>query len=145
MLGGRKKGDPRVKRALDELRYKYTVNSSGDYELIFELDDDRTQKAFVNSNTETFCEVEIREVWSVGFIADGMPMSKLANFLLLDNGRVKIGSWRIAKLSGGKVAIIYGAQVSADADAETLRACLNIVSNKADELENALGDGQDIL
>lgn len=145
MLGGRKKGDPRVKRALDELRYKYTVDSDGDYQLIFDLGDDRTQKAFVNSDTTNFWDLEIREVWSVGFIANGMPTSKLANFLLLDNGRVKIGSWRITKFSGGKVAIIFGAHVSADADAETLQACLNIVSNKADELENALGDGQDIL
>lgn len=145
MLGARKQGDPRVRRLLDQLGYRYTVDAEGNYDLLFELADGRTQRAFINSNTEHFGELEIREVWSVGFVIPEMPTRELANFLLLDNCAVKLGSWRLLQMPDGNVLIIFATQVSADADAETLRSCLHGVLTKADHLEKNLGGGLDIL
>src|SRR5215208_3033791 len=66
--------DPRVKAALDAIGYKYELTEDNDYRLTIENDQiekvvdgklsHRSQLAYVNSNTEKYSSLEIREVWS---------------------------------------------------------------------------------
>lgn len=143
MLGSNLRGDPRVKGILDRLGFRYEVDHDGDFKVQVLLPGGRSQVGFINSGTETFSGIEIREIWSVGFIAPGLPNEKLANILLKDNAEVKLGAWRVKQLRDGRSLIIFAAHVSADVDEETLNAALEAVLRKADQLEeNLTGDDQ---
>lgn len=43
MILGRKQGDPRVKRILDALELKYSIDSDGDFKVVLEFSDGRSK------------------------------------------------------------------------------------------------------
>src|SRR4051794_2017010 len=92
--------DPRVKAALDQLGYKYELNSDNDYKLVpiettqvgTTADGKpkwRSNLVYVNSNVEKYGRLEIREVLAPAFLLDGPVSAELANRLLLENNSVK--------------------------------------------------------
>jgi len=135
MIGSTKQSDPRVGRVLDELEYGYEIDKDGDFKLQFDLGEGRSQVGFINSNTQSFGDIEIREVYSVGCIVGGPPDAQLLSSLLQHNGVVKLGAWRISELQNGDVAIIFAAHIAADTDARTLGAIIELVLKTADEFE----------
>ncbi len=135
MLGGNRRGDPRVKGVLDRLGFRYEVDNDGDFKVQVLLPGGRSQVGFINSGTQLFCGIEIREIWSLAFIAPGLPNERLANILLKDNSEVKLGAWRVKELRDGRSLVIFAAHISADVDEETLNAVLEVVLRKADQLE----------
>ncbi|HID74448.1 MAG TPA: hypothetical protein EYP56_00435 [Planctomycetaceae bacterium] len=137
------KSDPRVKALLEELEVKYTVDKDGDYRVINSFENGRSQLVFVNSNTSKLATMEIREVWSVGYLSEGTVSPAVARNLLLENGRVKIGGWQLSRFSG-KEAGVFRAQIKADCDARTLLLTLHAVSQTADEKEKELVGGDDL-
>lgn len=142
MFGSKKQGDPRVQRALDRLGLKYRVDSDGDFVLIFDLGRGRSQQVFINSETYMYAGLEIRPVWSIAGKTDGPPAPELMYHLLLDNRAVKFGSWRVSANEGGVHIITFAAQVAAGADADFLLPVIQMVTEKADELEEMLGGDQ---
>lgn len=134
MFGTRTKGDDRVRSALDTESINYEIDDDGDFKVIFDLGEGRSQVAFVNSNTETFDGLEIREVWSVGLVGNGQLTAEVANSLLARNATYKLGGWEIAQ-QGGKVMAIFKICVSASATPSELRSILETVSLMADEIE----------
>jgi len=136
--------DERVKRLLDKLELKYVVDKDGDFKLIMKLAHDRTQLVFVNSNTEKFRNMEIREVWSVAYLpSDGIISESVALNLLRANTKMKLGAWQIQRI-GGKDAAAFTVKLAADTDAETLNAIMVYVSEAADEKENELTQTDDL-
>lgn len=133
---GKKRADPRVRRLLDELGCRYEIDGDGDFKLTLNLGDGRSQLGFINSNTTSFSGLEIREIYSLGYILDSEPSEKIANFLLRDNGQVKMGAWRISGgVEGGRCGLIFAAHIGADCDAQTLSTVLEFVFRKADRFE----------
>ena len=63
--------------ALDAKGISYTVDSDGDYKIVLGTNDDRTQLAFVRSSTNEYGNMEIREIWSFGYKADGDEFPKV--------------------------------------------------------------------
>ena len=59
--------DPAIATQLKKLGYEYEVDDDGDYKLTFSLDGDRSQLAFVLSQTESFGQFRIREVWAPAY------------------------------------------------------------------------------
>jgi hypothetical protein len=141
--------DPRVKAALEEIGYKYELTEDNDYRLTIENDQIekvvngkttyRSQLAYVNSNTEKYSSLEIREVWSPAFYSAGPLSAAIANRLLRENNSVKFGAWRVdVQESSGKYLTMFAVQIAADSDAESLRLAIKSVILVADRMEKEL-------
>ena len=129
--------DQRVEALLGELELKYQIDSDGDFRLILKLDSGRTQLVFVNSRTETLDEFEIREIWSVAYVASTSLSSFTANMLLLDSYKKKIGAWQTVK-DDGKYIVMFAAKIPADCEASMLNSTLWGVAESADQMERDL-------
>lgn len=138
-VGKKKTGDKRVAAALDQAELKYEVTDRGDFKLLYELDDDRTQVVIIGSKTEKLGDLEIREVWSIAQQSDGEFDGETANALLVDNGNRKVGAWQVAvEEETDQHTAIFSAQVDAAADSAALAQVIVAVVQTADEMENEL-------
>jgi hypothetical protein len=142
-IGAKKEHDARVERLLEAIDLKYEIDSDGDFQLGNRFDNGRTQRLFVNSNTERYQNMEIREVWSVAYISEDAVSSTIMRNLLKDNGTKKLGSWKLITNNGKEVAVFY-AQIAADADRTAFLSALQIVSQAADEMEKQLTGKDDL-
>lgn len=150
--------DPRVRAALDEIGYKYEMTDDNDYKLVpIQTEESgktadgkpvyRSQLVYVNSNTEKYGTLEIREVLSPAFLSNGPLSAAVANRLLRENNSVKLGSWRLVVINSGanagKYLAMYAAQISADSDPEALRLTIKSVILIADRMEKELTGADD--
>ena len=138
--GGRKAGDARVKALLDQIGYKYELTATGDFKLIpIKTEDGRSQLVYVNSNTQQYSSLEIREVMSPAYLSTGPLSAAVANRLLRENGEVKFGAWRVEIHNNGqKYLALFAVQIAANSDAETLRLAIKSVLLVADRMEKEL-------
>ncbi|HEX8139280.1 MAG TPA: hypothetical protein VF544_17085 [Pyrinomonadaceae bacterium] len=145
--------DARVRAALDKIGYKYELNAANDYKLV-PIETERagtkadgtpvfrTQLVYVNSNTERYGTLEIREVLAPVMIVPGPLPADVANRLLRENNQVKLGAWRLVAITtgpnAGKSLAMFAAQINADADPESLRLTIKSVILIADRMEKEL-------
>jgi len=135
--------DARIAAQLKSLNFTYVVTEDGDYRLVIEIGDrKRTQLVVVNSNTEFYDKVEIREVWSTALLVNDPVDAALAGRLLKANDTLKLGAWRVwpAEENGdtAQVYIVFAAQIDASATEEMLAAALSMVAETADALEKEI-------
>ncbi len=142
LVGSKKSGDKRVREDLNELGLKFSIDDDGDFRLHNEVADDRSQLIWVISNTSKLRELEVREVWSIGYKTSTPFSAKLATRLLSENCETKVGAWQMRKMGENYVAV-FSAQIAADADAETLETIIDAVAQTADNLEKDLTSGDD--
>ncbi len=138
--------DSRIKNLLDQTSLKYEVDSDGDFKLLYEYDDGRSHIVFVNSKTETYGGMEIREIWSVGYMTpdDGDSVSgKVSENLIRANSRAKLGAWQIQKMDGKEVGV-FRAMVPADAGQDIILDTMKLVGITADEKESELLNSDDL-
>lgn len=150
--------DPRVKAALDSIGYKYELDANNDYKLVPIQTEEtgktadgkplfRSQLVYVNSSTEKYGTLEIREVLAPAFLSNGPLSAAVANRLLRENNSVKLGSWRLVVINSGanagKYLAMYAAQISADSDSESLRLTIKSVILIADRMEKELTGADD--
>ncbi|MCK4414877.1 MAG: hypothetical protein KAY32_15185 [Candidatus Eisenbacteria sp.] len=133
------KHDERVRKILKEDGVQYTVDTDGDFKVIFQMGDDRTQMAFIRSRTEEYRNLEIREIWSFGYQSstDVFP-AEVASRLLEDTFIKKLGAW--AKIGQRALFVV---KVSADANSESLMSALQMALESADEMEEELTGDKD--
>ena len=126
--------DPAIARQLDSLKYKYEVDDDGDYKLGFDMDDGRSQLAFVISAVERFGDMNVREVWAPAYRASGpeFPVA-VANRLLEDSHSSKLGAW----VKQGDTAVLV-VKLAADACQAQLDDALDFVLRTADQMEQEL-------
>lgn len=143
--GTRRNGDPRVRTLLNQLGSKYELTPNGDFKLLpVQTENGRRQIIYVNSNTQEYGTLEIREVMSPAYLANGPLSATVANRLLRENNEVKFGAWRIEPLNNGqKYLALFAVQISANADAETLRLAIKSVLLVADRMEKELTGADD--
>jgi hypothetical protein len=142
-IGAKKDHDARVERMLDAVELKYQIDSDGDFKLANRFENGRTQIVFVESNTEKYQKMEIREIWSVAYISDGFLSPSIMRTLLKDNGNKKLGGWKLATSDGKECAVFY-VQIAADAEKIAFVSALQLASQAADEMEKQL-TGKDEL
>ncbi|HEX8707854.1 MAG TPA: hypothetical protein VF723_06290 [Pyrinomonadaceae bacterium] len=135
--------DARVRSALNEIGYKFEMTGDNDFKLVpIKTEGERSQLVYVNSNTEKYGTLEIREVLAPAFLSNGPLSAAVANRLLRENNEVKLGSWRLVVINSGdnagKYLAMYAAQVAADSDAESLRLAIKSVILIADRMEKEL-------
>jgi hypothetical protein len=127
----------RAKQALDAIDKKYEIDEDGDFKIIDAYEDGRSQIIFVNSATEMFGDMEVREVWAPIMVTEENLSAQVANDLLRDSDRMKIGGWVLQQVAGGD-AVVFKAKVAAEMPAELLGNVILVVGVTADEKEKAL-------
>ncbi len=131
--------DPVIARQLESLEYRYEVDEDGDYKLTFEVDDKRSQLAYILSTTEKFGNLQVREIWSPAYRASSAQFPvDVANRLLEDSQSSKLGAW----VKQGDMAV-FVVKIAADAAAAELDDALDFVLRAADQMEAALTQGKD--
>ncbi|WPU54480.1 hypothetical protein SQW19_08805 [Stenotrophomonas acidaminiphila] len=133
MAGNARAGEPdaAVGRLLDSLEYKYEIDEDGDYRLVFDMDDDRTQLVFVRSTVETYGAHRVREIWSPAYKAPGPQLPALvANRLLEDANDSKLGGW----VKQGDMAM-FVVKIDANAKADVLSDAIDAAIKSADAME----------
>jgi hypothetical protein len=132
--------DPRVKAALDQAGLKYEMTADGDFKVLMRFDDTRTQIILINSNTERLKDtnLEIREVYSVAYKTNGNLPLEVANQLMKDSQKRKIGAWELISMSNGTAMAIFDAKVSADISGDNLEKVITLVGVRADVMEKEL-------
>ncbi len=131
--------DARVAKSLKEAGVKYTIDEDGDYKVIFDTGNGRTQLAYVRSATNEYRNFEVREIWSFGYRAEGDRFPALvANALLEDTFSKKLGAWTKSGSSA-----IFVVRLSAAADSESLFSALNLAVTSADAMEEKLTGDKD--
>ncbi len=137
--------DPRVKTALDKAGMKYELTDDGDYKVTLEFDDNRSQVVLINSNTEKLNDtnMEVREIYAVGYKATGSLTGEIANTMLKDSQKRKIGAWELVGLAGGKLLAVFNAKVNIDTSADNLAKIIQQVAIRADNMEKELTNKDD--
>jgi len=134
--------DPRVAKALNSLRIKYEKTSDSDFKVLIDTENGRDQIVTLNSNTDEYVDLEIREVWSVAFISDGPLTPTIMRKLLLENDNMKFGSWKIVEASKGDAVVFY-ATIAANTKEENVDRALSFVARAADKMEKTLTNKDD--
>ena len=140
MMIGAKQGDNRVQALLEELDLKYDIDGDGDFRVAFELENGRTQLAFIRSETTQFGKFDIREIFSVAYISEGPLDAQLANALLIYNAHIKLGSWRVERQQDDSCIVAFAVQIAANTDAKSLYTALRLVIDTADDIEGKLDE-----
>ncbi len=128
--------DPRVAKALAEASLKASVNEAGNYELMFRLEDDRTQLVFVRSETSQWGAMEIREVYSYAYSSKTRLSQAKLEKLLKASAELKSGAWQLVEARDWMA--ILSVKVAADCDAEALDTVVRGVARTTDEVENEI-------
>jgi len=139
------KADPRVKEALDSLGIKYSVNASNNFKVVYTMDKDkdRSQLAFVVSETVSYRSLEVREVWSVAAVLTEYPAQDVVAKLMAMNSTTKIGAWAIEEADNGKFWVLYTVKVPVALSPKELTDIVYFVAEVSDELEVELvGDDE---
>lgn len=130
-------GDSRVRSALVAINQKFMIDADGDFKLVRDTSDGRTQVAWVLSKTNSYGTIEVREIISPAFKTGGSVSTALAIRLLKENDKYKIGAWRLVG-EGQNQAVFYAIQISADVDAQSLNAAIKTATLVADALEKEM-------
>ena len=128
--------DPRVVAALMEAGLGYSIDA-GDFRLDYKVDDTRSQRVWVASDTARVDQLEMRDVWAVAARGKGEVPADLARLLLKENVRMVLGAWQVNQ-SQDEYLVVFSAPVNAAADAATLQKVIEVVMFSADRIEKQL-------
>ena len=132
--------DPIVAQRLDAKKTPYTVDEEGDYRILVNVKDDRSQLVWVRSVVHETDEQKIREIWTYGLRSEDRSIpTHIANKLLSENMDLIVGAW--ARQEGNAILII---KVPADASADTLNEAIDLSATIGDRMEKELVTGDDL-
>jgi len=134
------KADAAIARHLEKLGYTYEVDEDGDYQMVFDMDDGRSQLAFVRSTVEEFGKHKIREIWSPGYVSKTAQFPEaVANRMLEDSQDAKMGGW----VKQDKTAM-FVVKIDADATTDQLSDAIDAAIRTADAMELELTKKDDL-
>ena len=123
--------DPAVASQLDALGTSYEIDEDGDYMMVFEAGEGRSQLVYIRSPIYEYGAHTIREIWSPGYNAPGKQFSAaVANRLLEDSQDAKLGGW----VKQEQLAM-FVVKVDANASADALSEAIEAAMNTADAME----------
>jgi len=76
-------------------------------------------------------------------VAEGPLDEQLANDLLRENNRTKIGAWQLVQTGQGYIAV-FAVQIGAEVDEQTLATAVRAVAVTADEKEKEVTQKDDL-
>lgn len=142
-IGGITSGDPRVKRLLDGLGFRYKVTKSHDFELFFDVGDGRSHRVFINSDTEKYKDFEIREIYAASYHSKTRLPPDQLRMLLKDSGDKKLGGWSLISNEEGDLAV-FTVKAAAELNEDDMRSLIQLVTDAADDMEKELTGTDDL-
>ena len=132
--------DAIIKAQLEAKGTPFEIDDDGDFRIVVNLGNDRTQLVWVRSVVEETDHQRVREIWSPGYQGklDSFPAS-VANELLEDSHERKLGGW----VKQERVAM-FVIKIPADANADVLDESIDLAATTADEVELELTGGDDL-
>lgn len=124
----------RIPETLQALGLKYEVDADGDYRLLFDAGNNRTQTVYIRGKTETWGALTILEIFSPALDIDGHLAPELASKLMLESQDCKIGGWQMR----GGPQIEFAVKVPDTVTPEQLSDLLDYVLEAADRLESEM-------
>ncbi|QEN03241.1 hypothetical protein EW093_00485 [Thiospirochaeta perfilievii] len=133
--------DYSLKKVIQSTTFKYFEDTEGDFVINYKTRTGRDQKVIIRNDTNTFQQVNIREILSIAKIFKSKPISEnLSNYLLIDNYSTKyIGNWAIHK-KDDIMTIIFIVKLPYNSGIELIEAAIIESAEAADALEKALED-----
>ena len=138
------KADPRVETQLKALDLKYEVDKDGDYKLVYDLGENRTQVVFINSATNKVGDMEVREIWSPAMAGQEAPDAKVLQKVLEYSQDRVIGAWQA--MGGENTCVLdYAVKLPVECSDKMLGVAAIVAANSADKMEKELSGGKDDL
>ena len=132
--------DPGIAPLLEAHDTPFTVDDDGDYRILVDVGDERTQIVWVRSVVHETDEQRIREVWTYGYRSEERRIpANVANRLLSENFELILGAW--ARSEGNAVLVL---KIPASASAEALNEAIDLAASIGDRMEKRLGPGDDL-
>ena len=132
--------DASVAKKLDLMSTPYTVDDDGDYRILVNVADERSQLVWVRSVVHETDEQRLREIWTYGLRSEDRRIPiHIANRLLSENMDLIVGAW--ARQDGNAVLIL---KINADADAKTLDEAIDLAASIGDRMEQRLVTGDEL-
>ena len=128
-----------IKRLLDEEGLKYKITKIGNFSLVFEEKNDRSQMVIIDSECEKFGGKEICEVWSTCYKGDLSPA--IMRWMLRKNASLKLGALECNQEAD---RARFSIKVTMPVSANFLRNVCEIVSRQADEMEKEFKGNDDL-
>jgi hypothetical protein len=134
------KYDSFIKKELTDLNLKYTISASGNFNVVYPINDTRTQLVIVNSKTYLLDQIEVREIWSTSdkYSSKSSINEKNIFMLLNKNSTYKFGAWQIGKDTDGPYFFDFSVKVGAKTKGQVLKDIISTVAMRADEMEKEL-------
>ncbi len=131
--------DPGVAAALDEQGVIYSINDEGNFVVVYQMDADeeRSQRVFVVSQSSSYRNAEVREIWSVAIVLNEYPDEELLYYLLTVNSGIKVGAWAVEEFDD-EIWILYTIKVPVDIGSAALKDLIYFTAEMCDELEAEL-------
>jgi hypothetical protein len=138
--------DRKCQKTLDKANLKYEIDSDGDFKLVVQVANNRTQLVYVYSNTLTYDNVEVRTIMSPALVADTDEAltAETLRMLLVDNFENKMGSWEVVERPDGGIVIQYVVKPPADMGPEDMRSMIGLAAIAADMIEQQITEGDDL-
>jgi hypothetical protein len=133
----RKEPDPRIKKIFEARKIDFEITPTGNFRVVFNLKNGRSQQAFVSSSPYRYMSLDIREIVSPAYRSPTPFAADVANRLLSDNNDKKLGAWVMQKEKDGYYAL-FVTKVPADCSDEYFIAALRLTLEAADEMEKEL-------
>lgn len=130
----------KIKKNLEDLKYKYEVTDIGNFKLIFDIVDSegkktgRSHQVFIAAKTEKWEGWEVIRIWATVEKLDGLPDQKKATDLLLQNYYEKFGKWELVKRDDG-YRILYVIKVSLRDPLQVFDQAIQNVFGRSDAME----------
>ncbi|HTX73654.1 MAG TPA: hypothetical protein VMC79_12565 [Rectinemataceae bacterium] len=132
------KSDSRVAAVLSDLGLKYKVNDSGNFVVTYNQGKGRSQEVFIMSSTETYNDIEIREIWSIAGSFDTAPTADVLIDLMNESAGNKIGDWALEKQDDGTYLLFYTIKAPVEISNAAFQMMLEFAADVADSREQAL-------
>lgn len=132
--------DASIAPKLDAKGTPYTVDEDGDYRILVDVGEGRSQLVWVRSKVHTTDFQRVREVWTYGFRSDERRIPvHIANRLLTENFELILGAW--AREGGNAILLI---KIDADASADILNEAIDLAASTGDRMEQKLVSGDEL-
>jgi len=135
--------DDRLVRVLQSAQIAHVATDSGDAEVLVPTGDGRTQLVFIEAETSTFGDLELRRFYSAAYRSrDDLPR-RTVDALLAQNREAPFGAWATFQ-DGGELFLVFEAKLPAVLTPATLRDALQAVGQVADDIEQTLSTSDDL-
>lgn len=125
-----------IEALLKKQDLKYTIDDEGDVKLMFELDENRSQVIWIESEIRELDGVRILKIYSAAY--RGLVTKPMAMELLTD--AYKIGHWGVSKSDKGLHNVLFTVEVPTYLSPKDFEVCCRIVATTADLLERKWSD-----